>query len=168
MRRHRAAACLSNAGSYALVFECAQGGSVSVGALGKVHLRPGYLVYIGSAFGSGGLIARLRHHIRPVERPHWHIDYLRQSASLVGAWCANGPRSLEHLWAASFSELRGFTTPKPGFGSSDCDCRTHLLHARWRPTGRRTRDRLSRANAGADAHYFELAELTRSVQESWG
>ncbi|MBJ19628.1 MAG: GIY-YIG nuclease family protein [bacterium] len=163
MRRRRAIARLAKPGTYALVFECSEDALVSVGALGEVPVAKGYLVYIGSAFGPGGLLGRLRHHVGPLGRPRWHVDYLRRSASLVGTWCASGPRSLEHLWAARFSELRGFTIPRKGFGSSDCGCPTHLLHGRWRPTGRHTRARLATAHEGARVDYFGIDELKRAA-----
>lgn len=163
MSRRRATRSLANPGTYALVFECAEGRHISVGAMGEIRLARGFLVYVGSAFGAGGLKGRLRHHLRPLDRPHWHVDYLRPFTSLIGAWCANGPRSLEHGWATSLSGFHGLTAPKAGFGSSDCQCATHLLHAGWSPTGPRTRERLSDFEAGLVADYYGREELLRAV-----
>jgi Uri superfamily endonuclease len=57
-----------------------------MGSLGRLQLRPGYYVYVGSAFGPGGLRARIEHHARPAVRPHWHIDYLRRYTRLEAVW----------------------------------------------------------------------------------
>ena len=154
---------LSNAGSYALVLACPDPARIAVGSLGEVQLRAGYLVYVGSAFGSGGLAGRLRHHLRPVRRPHWHIDYVRRHASLVGVWCASGPRHLEHIWAASFASAPGFTVPHPRLGSADCACSAHLVHSPRRPIGRWIRDRLEGAHRGIRVDFFRPAQLQRKV-----
>ncbi len=35
-----------------------------MGRLGRFDIIPGYYAYVGSAFGSGGLPARLGHHLK--------------------------------------------------------------------------------------------------------
>jgi Uri superfamily endonuclease len=114
-------------GTYALALWC--GGSrrrVRIGRLGVLQLRPGWYVYIGSAFGTGGLRARVNHHRRVARRPHWHVDYLRRRTRLVAVWYISGARC-EHQWAQRLGGIPGAATPLAGFGSSDCDCMTHLL-----------------------------------------
>jgi Uri superfamily endonuclease len=49
---------------------------LSVGRLGEFDLVPGFYAYVGSAFGLGGLRARIGHHPESTAEPHWHIDYL--------------------------------------------------------------------------------------------
>jgi len=44
----------------------------------KLDLLPGYYIYIGSAFGPGGVRARMLRHLRADKPKHWHIDYLRE------------------------------------------------------------------------------------------
>ena len=66
-------------GTYALLLRARSGGRIQIGRCGSLAVRPGWYVYVGSAFGPGGLRARLRHHCRLAERPHWHIDYLRRA-----------------------------------------------------------------------------------------
>jgi len=150
---------LKTPGTYALVLACSNPIRIRVGALGEVGLDAGYLVYVGSAFGPGGLAGRLRHHLRPVRRPRWHVDYLREQASLVGVWCASGPRSLEHEWATAFANIRGFTAPHRGLGASDCACDTHLLHSRRRPTGRWIRESLAGAQGATPVDFFRINRL---------
>ena len=42
-------------GTYALILLCASNARIQIGRLGKMHLQTGYYVYLGSAFGPGGL-----------------------------------------------------------------------------------------------------------------
>jgi len=59
---------------------------VAIGRRYQLSLTPGWKVYVGSAFGPGGVAARLAHHRRLAERPHWHIDALRRYAALESVW----------------------------------------------------------------------------------
>ncbi len=114
-------------GTYALLFRCDAPSEFRVGRLGMLHLEPGWYVYVGSAFGPGGVRGRLLHHLRPSPRPHWHVDYLKRHAVLEEAWFVCSRRVWEHRWAAFFAVARGARLPMPGFGSSDCDCAAHLV-----------------------------------------
>ncbi len=120
-------------GTYALLLSSATDAVIQVGRLGSLRLRPGYYVYIGSALGSGGVRARLAHHMRSAERPHWHIDYLRAKTALEGAWVCYDHTSRECQWARRFGLMPGASVPMVGFGSSDCDCESHLFFFRERP-----------------------------------
>lgn len=111
-------------GSYILVLRAAQHVEVTVGRLGNVCVIPGWYLYTGSALGPGGLRGRVRHHVRPVLRPHWHIDYLRQVCTVMEVWYAVAARRWEHNWAAVLGHS---ATPIPGFGASDCHCTTHCF-----------------------------------------
>ncbi len=118
-------------GTYALVLRSSTTRTVRVGALGDMHVRPGYYVYVGSACGPGGLRARIEHHACRAARPHWHIDYLRRYTRLQTVW-HTGARC-EHEWAAAVNSMAGATIALAGFGSSDCDCETHLFRFGVRP-----------------------------------
>ncbi|MBK9053356.1 MAG: DUF123 domain-containing protein [Chloroflexi bacterium] len=83
-------------------------------------VRHGWYVYVGSAFGPGGVKGRVGHHMRPQTKPHWHIDYLRQVAPLVEVWYTHDPIRHEHTWASLFHHLPDATIPLPRFGASDC------------------------------------------------
>ena len=132
-------------GTYALVLQATAGESMQIGRLGKLELRPGFYVYVGSAFGPGGVRARLRHHLKQAARPHWHIDYLRPTTRLVEIWYSHDEAVHEHAWAAGIRRMRSASTPLPGFGSSDCRCPSHLsFHAR-RPSTRSLRRALRRS-----------------------
>ena len=119
-------------GTYLLMLECNYKAELGIGKLGKMNTEPGYYLYVGSAFGPGGIQARVRHHRKTATRPHWHIDYLRAEAELINAWCVYGSRC-EHEWAYSMAQNEDVTMPLKGFGSSDCNCATHLFYFRHRP-----------------------------------
>jgi Uri superfamily endonuclease len=115
-------------GAYALLLSSATDAVIRIGRLGDLRLQPGYYVYMGSALGSGGVRGRLGHHVRPVNRPHWHIDYLRTKTTLEAVWFCYGQKSREHAWAKRFAAMPGASVPMAGFGSSDCGCESHLFY----------------------------------------
>jgi Uri superfamily endonuclease len=117
----------SHPGTYALLLSCRSTGPVRIGRLGTLELQPGFYVYIGSAFGPGGLSARINHHRQIAARPHWHIDYLRAACDLVEVWFTTKAARREHAWAKTVARLPGAGVPMPGFGSSDCECAAHLF-----------------------------------------
>jgi Uri superfamily endonuclease len=121
-------------GTYALLLACRRTGPARIGRLGTLQLQPGFYVYVGSAFGTGGLRARLRHHFHGAPRPHWHIDFLRAICDLAEVWFTTDPVRLEHHWARVMAGLPGAVLPLPGFGSSDCDCLAHLFWFARRPS----------------------------------
>jgi Uri superfamily endonuclease len=93
-------------GTYVLLLRCSSTRAVRVGRLGTLRLRPGCYVYIGSAYGPGGLLARIGHHRHRAQRPHWHIDYLRRYTRLESVWYACDVRQ-EHVWAAKIAAMPG-------------------------------------------------------------
>jgi len=115
-------------GSYALLMALDAPAVIRAGRLGEFALPAGSYVYCGSAFGPGGLRARLERHARASGALHWHIDYLRRAARLVDwAWVAN--ERAECRWAQALVTLGGQVIA-PHFGSSDCHnrCPSHLLY----------------------------------------
>lgn len=124
----------ATSGTYTLLWRSTGCRAVEIGRLGELQLNPGSYCYIGSAFGPGGLRARIRRHAKRDKRLHWHMDYLRPYLSLGRVWISGDPLHREHLWADWFRHLPGTTVPLPGFGSSDCTCETHLLRLSEAPT----------------------------------
>jgi Uri superfamily endonuclease len=100
---------------------------IQAGRLGEIELVPGYYIYVGSAFGSGGVRARISRHWRVDKPKHWHIDYLREFVTPLSAWVSYEPERLEHRWAQLFHEMSGVNSIQ-GFGCSDCKCYSHLFH----------------------------------------
>lgn len=122
-------------GTYALLLEVAAPAEVEVGRLGARHFGAGVYLYAGSAFGSGGLAARLGHHLRAAPRLHWHIDFLRSVARVAAVWSTTDRRRLECTWASAARALRG-AHAVPGFGASDCRCGSHLVGLSRAPSRR--------------------------------
>jgi Uri superfamily endonuclease len=118
----------SRPGTYALILSALRPFSILIGRLGRLSGGCGFYVYVGSAFGPGGLLARVTRHCREVKPLHWHIDYLRQAVSLVETWYTTDALSREHAWARVFLDMPGAAVPAPGFGASDCRCRAHLFY----------------------------------------
>ena len=116
----------SDPGTYALILELKVPAELEVGRLGPITFRFPFYIYVGSAFGPGGLRSRIRHHTRPIRSTHWHIDYLRQAANVIDVWHSAGDERAECAWSRAVSELRG-ASPVSRFGASDCRCQSHLF-----------------------------------------
>ncbi|NJM05523.1 GIY-YIG nuclease family protein [Candidatus Gracilibacteria bacterium] len=123
-------------GSYILVFQLDRPlNAIAIGRLGCFDFVPGYYIYIGSAFGSGGLPARLAYHQRRYKaHPHWHIDYLRPFLNLCEIWTVGGPHRLECSWCELFAANPALQRPVAGFGSRDTGCASHLFFSARRPS----------------------------------
>jgi Uri superfamily endonuclease len=104
-----------------------------IGNLGIVEGSRGYWIYVGSAFGPGGLASRLTHHLKFSPRPHWHLDYLKTALRPVEIWTTTDPVKRECAWARRFSLMKGSACPIAGFGASDCACHSHLIHRARKP-----------------------------------
>lgn len=135
-------------GTYALVM---RGGAfrddhavVRIGRLGRLRLDPGAYVYVGSAFGPGGVGARVRRHCRRAGRLHWHVDYLSRRLSVRRVWYTFDGERREHDWARALERMPESAVPLVGFGSSDCDCESHLFFFDRPPGWRRFRQALRR------------------------
>ena len=123
-------------GTYAIFLALDEAVELSIGRLGRFVFPAGKYIYTGSAHGPGGLQARLRHHLHPVQRPHWHIDWLRTKAVVSGGvYVVQGEEKesdlpLECVWSRALLEVPQISAPVKGFGASDCHsgCDAHLLY----------------------------------------
>ncbi len=96
-----------------------------VGCLGRVSLAAGFYVYVGS--GGPSVVKRIRRHMAPHKRRHWHIDYLttgRHRMKPVDARVYPGVPECR-LAGRLARELETVSR----FGASDCACPTHLFFA---------------------------------------
>ncbi|MES3630565.1 MAG: GIY-YIG nuclease family protein [Longimonas sp.] len=126
-------------GTYVLCLTLEQKEQVQAGAKGDVLLHRGYYLYVGSAFGPGGVAARVRRHARTDHGLHWHIDYIRDVCRLQGVWVSYADTKRECPWARALLDADSTSVPKKGLGSSDCGCCAHFVRwgraekACWRP-----------------------------------
>jgi Uri superfamily endonuclease len=112
-------------GAYVLVMELARPVLFSRPALGEARFS-GWLAYVGSARGSGGIAARLGRHFRPDKKVRWHVDELTNTVRQITAVAV--PGMSECGLVAQLVESGEFVTAFKGFGSSDCHCcEAHLL-----------------------------------------
>lgn len=121
-------------GTYALVLYVAKSVTIEVGRLGQLAFQNGHYLYIGSAFGPGGLQARLKHHLKISQNPHWHIDYLRKAGAVVEIWWSINEESQEDQWVGFLESSHQFNCPHKGFGSSDSRSYSHLFFSKSRPS----------------------------------
>lgn len=120
-------------GTYILVLRLEKATSLTIGKLGHFDFKKGYYLYVGSAFGPGGLAARLKHHLSVSSKPRWHLDYLRPATRVTDIRISKENERNEHLWAEQLGSMDSMTIPIPGFGSSDCTCPAHLFHSIKKP-----------------------------------
>ena len=126
---------LPKPGTYALILVSDSHDIIQVGRLGPLQLKPGFYIYVGSAFGPGGLKARISHHKRLSKHHRWHVDYLRAETRLQGVWYTYDPVHREHQWAEVMLQMKDTSIPLGSFGSSDCSCRSHLTFNHTLPSG---------------------------------
>lgn len=126
----------STGGAYALMFELAEP-VIFCGSIGPYQFEPGRYVYAGSAYGPGGMRARVGRHFRRGKAIRWHIDHLVRWAEMLHAVLIEG--GVECDIVRILVATGEFRIPLRGFGSTDCRrCCSHLLQ--WRAGScRRTR-----------------------------
>ncbi|NMD72813.1 GIY-YIG nuclease family protein [Bacillus sp. DNRA2] len=98
---------------------------ITVGKLGTFHFQRGTYIYIGSA--KRAIISRLNRHKKVDKVKRWHIDYLRpfcEITKIITYELGDGECSL----AEKLRKTKEGTLPIPGFGASDCKCRSHLIY----------------------------------------
>ncbi|MEJ2631859.1 MAG: GIY-YIG nuclease family protein [Acidihalobacter sp.] len=121
-------------GTYVLLCEAVGQARIQIGRLGTLTLCPGWYAYVGSAFGPGGLNARVGRHLRRDKPLRWHFDYLRPYVALRAAWYMAGQARCESHWATKLARLPGAAAPLSGFGASDHPGASHLFAFAHRPT----------------------------------
>jgi Uri superfamily endonuclease len=116
----------SCAGAYLLILRLGKPIPIDLRRVGSAHLAAGWYIYAGSAWGSGGLRARIGRHFRHHKKPHWHIDRLTLKAVELAAVAV--PKSRECDLVAQLEMSDRFRSAVAGFGSTDCRvCESHLL-----------------------------------------
>ncbi len=122
----------AQSGTYAVILGAKEQKQIQIGRLRLLDIKIGYYIYIGSAFGPGGIKARVSRHFRK-KKAHWHIDYLTESIKLQAAWLSYNGDRLEHIWANLLENNNDYSSIK-GFGCSDCKCYSHLFYTKTKPS----------------------------------
>ncbi|MFC0238900.1 GIY-YIG nuclease family protein [Rhodopseudomonas telluris] len=124
MQRSSLESCPDAGGAYVVALSLAAPPRVRLGQATPITVAAGRYLYCGSAYGPGGLRARLGRHFRRDKSIRWHIDQLTTAGEVLGAWAI--PRGNECELVRRLGFLHA---PIAGFGASDCpSCRSHLLH----------------------------------------
>ena len=112
-------------GVYSLIIQVSEPATINIGALGQVCFKKGLYAYVGSA--QNNLELRIQRHLRKDKVLFWHIDYLLDNpvAKVVDVLYKDGEKS-EECRMADFL-LRSGCEPILKFGSSDCNCKSHLF-----------------------------------------
>ena len=141
-------------GTYMLFVTVSDQTTIPIGRFGEIPFEAGQYAYIGSAFGPGGLAARLRRYAAGPHRKHWHIDFLLDRAEVLGALTTTDSNRLECTWAAWWAGRS--TCAVDRFGASDCRCQSHLF---FDGTGERTEQMIRAAGCEFKAGYFDRKKL---------
>lgn len=120
-------------GTYVLVIYLQKRKKIGIGRLGTFSFHRGYYLYIGSAFGPGGLNSRIRRHLQRTKKHHWHIDYLAAAATIKEVWFSSNSDKYECRWTNILKGISELQLLVPDFGSSDCSCHSHLFYSKKRP-----------------------------------
>jgi len=110
-------------GVYLLLIELPKPTTLTIGKLGAIYFEKGCYAYVGSALN--GLDQRIQRHLRTDKKTHWHIDYILPFTEVVEIFYKENNRREECSIAQNLE--RNFTSI-PGFGCSDCSCKSHLFH----------------------------------------
>jgi Uri superfamily endonuclease len=107
--------------TYQLLIEVAAPVRVTVGRLGEFEFPAGLYCYTGSALRN--FEARVRRHLSPSKKLHWHIDYL---LAAPGVRIREVRRFRED--ECPVNQRTAGEIPVSGFGASDCraGCGSHL------------------------------------------
>lgn len=111
-----------NGGAYMIIYKLPEDKGIEIGELGKIYFKSGYYIYVGSALA--GLEKRIARHKRKRKKLHWHIDYLAEEADFFEVIPI---RTGDRIECEISSALRKIGEEINGFGSSDCDCPSHLF-----------------------------------------
>jgi len=117
----------TDSGAYQLVMHLPRPAIIAVGALGSHAFPAGLYIYTGRA--SKGLSKRIARHQRVEKKLRWHIDYLLHQAQVVDVRVYHGKAAEECFINNETARTLQGIFPVKGFGSSDCQCFSHLMLA---------------------------------------
>jgi sugar fermentation stimulation protein A len=112
-----------DSGCYIVILHLERDTEITIGELGNISFREGYYLYAGSA--KKALTKRLERHQRSRKNLFWHIDYLREKASFYKGLPIRTSEDIECALAAGLQKIANWSIP--GFGCSDCSCKSHLF-----------------------------------------
>ena len=118
-----------DSGSYIVILRLKKNEKISVENLGNIRFKKGYYLYVGSA--KRNLSKRIARHQRKRKNLFWHVDYLRQYTDHCASLPVRASTDLECEISDALNNISQWNIP--GFGSSDCNCNSHLFGMRDDP-----------------------------------
>lgn len=113
-------------GAYVLLICLKERLALEIPAFRDKTLEPGHYAYCGSAYGPGGIRARVSRHLRADKSMRWHVDRLTAAGRLLQIGVRVSGRECDLV---AELQRRGGLMALSGFGSSDCaKCAAHLVH----------------------------------------
>ena len=113
-------------GTYCLMIQNPKDQQIQVGSFGRLSFPVGTYVYVGSALG--GIEQRMGRHISKKKTLRWHIDFLLAKAEVISTvHMPSESKKTECDVASALLACEGASSTAKGFGSSDCDCNSHLI-----------------------------------------
>ncbi|MFQ5965049.1 MAG: DUF123 domain-containing protein [Candidatus Scalinduaceae bacterium] len=113
-------------GIYNLIIKLSKNKKIKVGRLGTFVFPKGVYVYTGSA--QNNLEKRINRHLSDRKKLHWHIDYLLSQAKIIKVLRHSGDKKAECKLNQFISKKNSACPIVNRFGSSDCNCVTHLYY----------------------------------------
>jgi Uri superfamily endonuclease len=110
-------------GSYILVIKIVRNKEFIIGKKGKYLFLKGFYIYVGSALNS--IENRVKRHLNKKKNFHWHIDYLLQYGKIIAIFIRESELKEECIIS---KKLEDKFISIPGFGCSDCKCKSHLFY----------------------------------------
>ncbi len=120
---------LFDSGTYILIIYNEKKQKIEIGNIGLITFDKGYYCYVGSALQN--LSKRIERHKRKNKRFHWHIDYFLDKTKIYKALEIRGVDKLECEIALSLQKISDGSINN--FGSSDCNCFSHLFYFKENP-----------------------------------
>lgn len=99
--------------------------TIQIGKLGTFLFNKGTYIYVGSA--KRQIESRINRHKKMNKKLHWHFDYLRPFGVITKIITYENSSGECGLYR-EILEMTSGITPIKGFGSSDCNCISHLIY----------------------------------------
>jgi len=98
----------------------------------EILLKKGFYIYVGSAFGKGGLSSRIHRHLRKEKKVHWHIDQITTKDICQFYGVAVFPNEKSECEISNLMSRFENLQPIKYFGSSDCrnNCISHFFYVK--------------------------------------
>ena len=117
-------------GIYCIITSLNKDTKIVFGKNKEEFFKKGFYCYVGS--GMKDLEARIQRHLSEDKTKFWHIDYFLDHADIIGVKSIKTDDRIECKISRMLKEMSD-KTPVKGFGSSDCNCDTHLHYFKENP-----------------------------------